>query len=244
MWTGRSAPRPSDAPRRRFGACGIWARDVRTSARGSTRAKLGGVRLELTHRGSYAIRAVLTLARAEKDEVVPARRIAKEMDIPVRFLPQVLGDLSRAGIVEARLGRAGGYRLSKPAAAHQPARHHRGQPRVTPVVRPACSRASPATAPIRVTCTTCSTRRRRPSCSGSTASSVADVVAGQQQGASRAGGTGSQAERSGAVALDSGRRDAGIRARSWSPACAWPRRPLPVRVAAGSAWRGSSRRSS
>jgi len=74
------------------------------------------MRLELTHRGSYAIRAVLTLARADKDEVVPARRIAKEMDIPVRFLPQVLGDLSRAGIVEARLGRAGGYRLSKSAA--------------------------------------------------------------------------------------------------------------------------------
>jgi Rrf2 family protein len=74
------------------------------------------MRLELTHRGSYAIRAVLTLARADADEVVPARRIAKEMDIPVRFLPQVLGDLSRVGIVEARLGRAGGYRLSKPAA--------------------------------------------------------------------------------------------------------------------------------
>ena len=70
--------------------------------------------MELTHRGSYAIRAVLALARADKDEVVPARRIAKEMDIPVRFLPQVLGDLSRAGIVEARLGRAGGYRLSRP----------------------------------------------------------------------------------------------------------------------------------
>ena len=71
--------------------------------------------MDLTHRGSYAIRAVLTLARADKDEVVPARHIAKEMDIPVRFLPQVLGDLNRAGIVEARLGRAGGYRLSKPA---------------------------------------------------------------------------------------------------------------------------------
>jgi Rrf2 family protein len=72
--------------------------------------------LELTHRGSYAIRAVLALARAEGGDVVPARRIAKEMDIPVRFLPQVLGDLSRAGIVEARLGRAGGYRLSRPAS--------------------------------------------------------------------------------------------------------------------------------
>jgi Rrf2 family protein len=71
------------------------------------------VRLELTNRGSYAIRAVLVLARADDDAVVPARAIAREMDIPVRFLPQVLGDLSRAGIVEARLGRAGGYRLSR-----------------------------------------------------------------------------------------------------------------------------------
>ena len=70
----------------------------------------------MTHRGSYAIRAVLALARADGADVVPARTIAREMDIPVRFLPQVLGDLNRAGIVEARLGRAGGYRLSKSAA--------------------------------------------------------------------------------------------------------------------------------
>jgi Rrf2 family protein len=69
--------------------------------------------LELTHRGAYAIRAVLTLAHEDGNGVVPARTIARKMDIPVRFLPQVLGDLSRAGIVEARLGRAGGYRLSR-----------------------------------------------------------------------------------------------------------------------------------
>ena len=69
--------------------------------------------MELTHRGSYAIRAVLALARGGAAEVVPARTIAREMDIPVRFLPQVLGDLNRAGIVEARLGRSGGYRLSR-----------------------------------------------------------------------------------------------------------------------------------
>lgn len=70
----------------------------------------------MTHRGAYAIRAVLTLAREDGDRVVPARTIARQMDIPVRFLPQVLGDLSRAGIVEARLGRAGGYRLSRPSS--------------------------------------------------------------------------------------------------------------------------------
>jgi Rrf2 family protein len=71
------------------------------------------MRLELTHRGAYAIRAVLTLARRCDEGVVPARAIARGMDIPVRFLPQVLADLTRAGLVEARLGRSGGYRLSR-----------------------------------------------------------------------------------------------------------------------------------
>src|SRR5262245_22602864 len=75
------------------------------------------MRLELTHRGAYAIRAVLTLARHDGGPVVPARAIACEMDIPVRFLPQVLADLSRAGLVEARLGRTGGYRLTRAPAA-------------------------------------------------------------------------------------------------------------------------------
>ena len=75
--------------------------------------KLTLVKLELTHRGAYAIRTVLTLAREDGVEVVSARTIAEREHIPVRFLPQVLGDLSRAGIVEARLGRAGGYRLTK-----------------------------------------------------------------------------------------------------------------------------------
>jgi Rrf2 family protein len=85
--------------------------------RSEQRAKLAPMRLELTHRGAYAIRAVLTLARADGAHVVPARTIARRMDIPVRFLPQVLGDLSRAGIVEARLGRAGGYRLARDPGA-------------------------------------------------------------------------------------------------------------------------------
>ncbi len=39
------------------------------------------------------------------------------MAIPVRFLPQVLGDLQRAALVQSAPGRAGGYRLAKPAAS-------------------------------------------------------------------------------------------------------------------------------
>jgi Rrf2 family transcriptional regulator, iron-sulfur cluster assembly transcription factor len=71
--------------------------------------------MELTKRGDYAVRAMLALARAEGNGLLSARRIAGAMAIPVRFLPQVLGDLQRAGLVEAAPGRSGGYRLTRPA---------------------------------------------------------------------------------------------------------------------------------
>jgi len=73
------------------------------------------VRLELTKRGDYAVRAMLALA-GDGDGLLSVRRIAAEMAIPPRFLPQVMGDLVRAGLVEGVPGRGGGYRLSCPAA--------------------------------------------------------------------------------------------------------------------------------
>jgi Rrf2 family transcriptional regulator, iron-sulfur cluster assembly transcription factor len=73
--------------------------------------------MELTKRGDYAVRAVLALARAPSGTLLSVRRIAEEMWIPVRFLPQVMGDLAAAGLVEATTGRAGGYRLARPADA-------------------------------------------------------------------------------------------------------------------------------
>lgn len=75
------------------------------------------MRLELTKRGDYAVRAMLALARGSDNGLLSARRIADAMGIPVRFLPQVLADLARAGLVEAMPGRAGGYRLTRPATA-------------------------------------------------------------------------------------------------------------------------------
>jgi Rrf2 family protein len=74
------------------------------------------MRLELTRRGDYAVRAMLSLARRPDGERLSVRRIADEMEIPGRFLPQVMADLGRAGLVEATTGRHGGYRLARPAA--------------------------------------------------------------------------------------------------------------------------------
>jgi Rrf2 family protein len=74
------------------------------------------MRLDLTKRSDYAIRAMLSLTMA-KEGLMSSRRMAEEMKIPPRFLPQIMGDLTRAGLVEAHPGRAGGYRLARPASS-------------------------------------------------------------------------------------------------------------------------------
>ncbi len=75
------------------------------------------MRLELTKRGDYAVRAMLALTRGVGNGLISARRISDAMDIPVRFLPQVLADLQRAGLIEAAPGRTGGYRLTRDPAS-------------------------------------------------------------------------------------------------------------------------------
>lgn len=73
------------------------------------------MRLELTRRADYAIRAVLALARATDGEPQSVRRVAANQQVPAAFLPQVMRDLVRAGLVAGTIGRNGGYRLAKPS---------------------------------------------------------------------------------------------------------------------------------
>ena len=68
------------------------------------------MRLQLTRRGDYAIRAMLLLARAP-GEVLSGSEIARQTAIPERLVTQVMGQLVRAELVHARLGRHGGYWL-------------------------------------------------------------------------------------------------------------------------------------
>ena len=74
------------------------------------------MRIELTRRGDYAVRATIGIALLDEGRPVSARRIAERMDIPARFLAHVLADLVRAGIVTGTTGRSGGYRLARPAS--------------------------------------------------------------------------------------------------------------------------------
>ena len=89
-------------------------RDPRGGRAGGDRI-LDAMRLELTHRGDYAIRAMIALARIGDGRRLSVRRIAAEMAIPVAFLPRVMRSLVAAGLAEAAPGRTGGYRLARPA---------------------------------------------------------------------------------------------------------------------------------
>ena len=75
------------------------------------------MRLELTRRGDYAVRAILALAARSSTAPTSGREISAEMGIPVGFLPRVMGDLVSAGLVESVTGRAGGYTLARAPAA-------------------------------------------------------------------------------------------------------------------------------
>jgi Rrf2 family protein len=75
------------------------------------------MRLTLSLRADYAVRAMVSLATVENPAPISARALSDRMAIPVRFLPHVLSDLSRAGLVIGTPGRKGGYRLARPAGA-------------------------------------------------------------------------------------------------------------------------------
>ena len=71
--------------------------------------------LTLTKRGDYAVRAAISLARHfPSDGYRKIREVAEEMALPPRYTAQILVLLARAGLAEAKAGRSGGYRLSRP----------------------------------------------------------------------------------------------------------------------------------
>jgi Rrf2 family protein len=73
--------------------------------------------LTLTKRGDYVVRAALSLARAyESGGFRKIREVAADMDLPLRYTPQILNLLLKAGIAEARAGKQGGYRLLRDPA--------------------------------------------------------------------------------------------------------------------------------
>jgi Rrf2 family protein len=73
------------------------------------------VDLTLSSRGDYVLRAAIDLAEHWDGGrgYRKIREVAAAMDLPLSYTPQLLGLLARAGLAEAKAGRAGGYRLTR-----------------------------------------------------------------------------------------------------------------------------------
>ncbi|HEX4269740.1 MAG TPA: Rrf2 family transcriptional regulator [Rhizomicrobium sp.] len=71
----------------------------------------------LSQKAKYAIKALLVLARAQKEDgLVQARDISANQNIPKKFLDLIFFELRRHNLVQSTRGREGGYSLARPAA--------------------------------------------------------------------------------------------------------------------------------
>ncbi|MFA5063607.1 MAG: Rrf2 family transcriptional regulator [Candidatus Omnitrophota bacterium] len=72
--------------------------------------------MKITYKGDYALKTILDLAGNFRSAPVAINDLSKRLDIPTKFLEQILLDLKRAGFVESRRGKIGGYSLAKEPA--------------------------------------------------------------------------------------------------------------------------------
>ena len=67
----------------------------------------------LSMKAKYALRALIVLGRNEK-RTLQIKTIAKEADVPHKFLEAILLELKSHGLVESKRGIFGGYYLARP----------------------------------------------------------------------------------------------------------------------------------
>ena len=69
----------------------------------------------ISNKARYAFRALLAVAGAADGRSFTSADIAKRYAIPHKFLEQILVDLRKAGILDSRRGKNGGYVMLRPA---------------------------------------------------------------------------------------------------------------------------------
>lgn len=67
----------------------------------------------LSKKTQYALKALSYLVVHKKDEPILIASISEEKKIPIKFLENILLGLKKAGILESKKGKGGGYFLKK-----------------------------------------------------------------------------------------------------------------------------------
>ena len=69
----------------------------------------------ISNKAKYAFRALLAIAASSDRQAIASADIARRYAIPHKFLEQILVDLKKAGILDSRRGKNGGYVMLRPA---------------------------------------------------------------------------------------------------------------------------------
>jgi Rrf2 family protein len=67
----------------------------------------------LSKKSQYAFQALMYLAEKNKEQPVLIAEISKKKKIPLKFLENILLELKKAGILESKKGKGGGYYFAK-----------------------------------------------------------------------------------------------------------------------------------
>jgi Rrf2 family protein len=74
-----------------------------------------GICMKLTTKSEYALLALIFIARLGNSAFIKAEDICNAYGIPKKYLEQLLFSLKRSGLIKAKTGAEGGYRLADAA---------------------------------------------------------------------------------------------------------------------------------
>jgi len=78
--------------------------------------KLITIMMKMSTKSTYALKALLYLARNSNGSPENLHRVSKQQQIPLPYLEQIFSTLKKAGLVKAVRGPHGGFLLARPPA--------------------------------------------------------------------------------------------------------------------------------
>lgn len=67
----------------------------------------------ISTKGRYALRTMIDIAQQGSDKFVSLRDISERQGISIKYLEQIVGALTRAGLLNSGRGAQGGYKLAR-----------------------------------------------------------------------------------------------------------------------------------
>lgn len=71
--------------------------------------------MRISKKTDYALRALFAIAEPSREGTVSIRELSEEIDVPRRFLENIMLEMNKVGWVKSVTGRNGGYTLARDA---------------------------------------------------------------------------------------------------------------------------------